>query len=71
MPQEQINILLDGQKELRKDIETMRNEMHTEHKQLGERVTGLEHSAKITRWVFGFTGGMIMLIAREIVPLIF
>lgn len=71
MSQEQINILLDGQRELRKDIETLRNEMHTEHKQLGERVSKLEYSARVTRWVFAFSGGMLTIIAREVIPLLF
>ena len=71
MSQEQINILLDNVKCIRKDIETLRNEMNTEHEQLVERVSKLEYSARVTRWIFAFGGGMLTIIAREMLPLLF
>ena len=79
MSQEQINIILESQKEFRdtikevhKEIETMRNEMHTEHKQVIERMVKLETSMSfVTRVCWGGIGGVLLMLAREVIPRIF
>ena len=68
MSKDVIDILIEGQKELERDIEAMRNEMHTEHGKVLQRLTALEHSAKVTQWVYAGVGAMAMLVLRELIP---
>ena len=77
MSQEVVDILIDGQAELRKGLNDIRelvrimhDEMHTEHTKLLDRITRLEYSDKVTRWVFAATGGIIALVLREVIPLL-
>ena len=71
MSQEQINILLDNVKGLRKDVETLRNEMHTEHKQVIERIVKLESSVDfIKRVCWGGIGGLVLILAKVYIPLL-
>ena len=70
MSKDVIDILIEGQKELKKDLETIRNEMHTEHVEVLQRLTALEHSSKVTRWIYAGAGAITMLALREIIPLL-
>ena len=77
MPQDVTDVLIeavkevkDDIKEIKRDIEAMRNEMHAEHAKVLQRIMSLEHSAKITRWVFAAAGSVTALVLREVIPLL-
>ena len=54
--------------EVRADIKEMRAQMEKEHRELRDRVLNLEHSEKVTRWLFCVGGGTVALVARELIP---
>ena len=71
MPRDVTDLLTDGLNEVKIQIEAMRDQMHQEHKALGDRVGKLEYHEKITRYVFGGGAALITLALREVIPKIF
>ena len=69
MSQDQINMILEGRRELRQDIAEIRKENHAEHKALIERIVKLESSVDFVRkacWTIG-AGGLIILMKEAFV----
>ena len=67
MPQEVVDLLIQGQRELKEEIEKLRETMQREHKELSDRVLSLEHNEKITRWIFAAGGTVAGFLIREVV----
>lgn len=68
MPTEVTDLLLDMMNELKADVQSLRKQMHEEHAELSERVGRLEHDGRVTRWMFGAGGALLMFTARELLP---
>ena len=69
MSQDQINALLDGQKQLREAIDDMRLQNYEEHKDLVQRIVKLESSVAFIKracWTVG-AGGLIILIKQFLI----
>ena len=62
------DMLISRIDDLKQDLHEFRKQMSAEHKDLLERVIKLEHEEKFTRYVFACVGGVIALIAREVIP---
>ena len=74
MSTEVVDLLQKSVDDLKVEMQRMHSQLREDHIEvnrklvsLSERVQALEHSEKITRWLFGGGGAVLALCARELI----
>ena len=67
MPAEVQDLILKRLDTLDADVRSLREQMRKEHAELKETVIKLQHSERITRWIWAACGAGVMYAIRELV----